>query len=490
MNKKIATKNIVSSIMLQVVNMISGFIVPRIILSTFGSEVNGLVSSLNQFLGYISLFEGGITGVVTASMYEPIVRHDQYRISRNIKTADLFFRKIAVIFFMYTIVLSIVYPMVVDIEVSFGYVCLLVWVMCISLFVQYFFSLSMKVLLNADKKIYVVCTTQAVIVILNTLLTIIISRICSSIHLIRLCSSCLYILQPVIWNYYVKKSFCIDGTVAPDPGIIAQRWDGFGINMAAFIHNNTDVVVLTLLASLKEVSVYSVYFLVVTGLKSLIVSVSSAMAPNIGQAYAGEDIEELRDKFRKYEFTILYLTHIVFTVGGLCITPFVQLYTRNIHDADYNQPLFGWMIVMAEMIFCIRDPYVTLAYSANRFKDFTRTAYFEASLNIVLSVIFVAKYGLIGVAAGTLISMGYRTIMQIGYLHKHILHKSILGLFKNLIGFSAGTLVVIVCSGNLINIGTLSFTGWFQFAFKNAVFAFIVFSILAYLLYRLDEKSY
>lgn len=145
---------------------------------------------------------------------------------------------------------------------------------------------------------------------------------------------------------------------------------------------------------------------------------------------------------------------------------------------------------MAEMIFCIRDPYVTLAYSANRFKDFTRTAYFEASLNIVLSVIFVAKYGLIGVAAGTLISMGYRTIMQIGYLHKHILHKSILGLFKNLIGFSAGTLVVIVCSGNLINIGTLSFTGWFQFAFKNAVFAFIVFSILAYLLYRLDEKSY
>ena len=44
-------KNIVSSIVLQVVNIISGFILPRIILGTFGSEVNGLVSSLNQFLG-------------------------------------------------------------------------------------------------------------------------------------------------------------------------------------------------------------------------------------------------------------------------------------------------------------------------------------------------------------------------------------------------------------------------------------------------------
>lgn len=367
-------KNIVSSIALQFVNIISGFILPGIILGTFGSEVNGLVSSLNQFLGYISLFEGGITGVVTASMYEPIVKRDQYRISQTVKTADLFFRKIAVIFLIYTIVLSVVYPLAVDTDFSFGYICSLTWVLCISLFVQYFFSLSMKVLLNADKKVYIVCTTQIVIVLLNTLLTFLIARTCSSIHLIWLCSSCLYILQPVVFNHFVKKFFCIDRFVEPNQKIIAQRWNGFGINMAAFIHNNTDIVVLTLLASLKDVSVYSVYFLVVTGLKSLVVSVSSAMAPNIGQAYANGDREELRDRFRKYEFTILYITYIAFTVGGLCITPFVQLYTSNIYDADYYQPLFGWLIVTAEMIFCIREPYVKLAYAANRFKDFTKIA--------------------------------------------------------------------------------------------------------------------
>ena len=43
--------------MLQFVTIISGFIIPRIILTTFGSEVNGLVSSLNQFLNYINLLK-------------------------------------------------------------------------------------------------------------------------------------------------------------------------------------------------------------------------------------------------------------------------------------------------------------------------------------------------------------------------------------------------------------------------------------------------
>ena len=41
---------------------------------TFDSDVNGLVSSLNQFLSYVSLIEGGLTGVVSANLYKPFGR--------------------------------------------------------------------------------------------------------------------------------------------------------------------------------------------------------------------------------------------------------------------------------------------------------------------------------------------------------------------------------------------------------------------------------
>ena len=48
------------SLLLQVVTLAVGFIVPQVIIKVYGSETNGLVSSLTQFVGYISLVEAGI----------------------------------------------------------------------------------------------------------------------------------------------------------------------------------------------------------------------------------------------------------------------------------------------------------------------------------------------------------------------------------------------------------------------------------------------
>lgn len=73
MKNKATLLNMISGLILQLFTLVSGFILPKIILIYFGSEVNGLVSSLNQFLSYITLVEGGITGVIVANLYKPIV---------------------------------------------------------------------------------------------------------------------------------------------------------------------------------------------------------------------------------------------------------------------------------------------------------------------------------------------------------------------------------------------------------------------------------
>ena len=70
--KKKVILNIGCTTLCQLMTLISGLIVPRLILSTFGSEANGLVSSLTQFLNYISLVEGGIGSVVLTALYRPL----------------------------------------------------------------------------------------------------------------------------------------------------------------------------------------------------------------------------------------------------------------------------------------------------------------------------------------------------------------------------------------------------------------------------------
>ena len=99
MKNKATLLNMISGLILQLFTLVSGFILPKIILIYFGSEVNGLVSSLNQFLSYITLVEGGITGVIVANLYKPIVDQDNQKISSVLITADRFYKRIGDLLF-------------------------------------------------------------------------------------------------------------------------------------------------------------------------------------------------------------------------------------------------------------------------------------------------------------------------------------------------------------------------------------------------------
>ena len=57
MRSKKALKNIISSLLLQLITIICGLILPRAIIGEYGSNVNGLISSITQFLTYITLLE-------------------------------------------------------------------------------------------------------------------------------------------------------------------------------------------------------------------------------------------------------------------------------------------------------------------------------------------------------------------------------------------------------------------------------------------------
>ena len=435
MRNKATLINMISGLILQMFTILSGFILPKIILTSFGSEVNGLVSSLNQFLSYISLVEGGITGVVMANLYKPIVEKDEQKISAVMVTANRFFKKIGILFVAYSVGLSIVYPLLFKTEFNFAYVCSLTLILSITVLVQYMFSITLKTLLDADKRVYVVNFTQTLIVICNVIFAQISVWVYPSIHILKLISGILFILQPVIFGYIVKRDYRIDWSAAPEYSLIKSRWSGFAINLAAFIHGSTDITILTILTNLKTVSVYSVYGLVSNGIKALVQACLSGLSQTVGQAYAKKDWKELNQKLDLYEYVVFVLVFFIFTVTALLINPFIQLYTRDVTDANYNQPIFGILLIISEGLYLVKFPHLNLAYAANKFKEIsmelktaqitsnkfkeiTVPAYIEALLNIVISVILVHKFGLVGVAVGTIVGMTYRMMFHVYYTSK------------------------------------------------------------------------
>ena len=490
MKNKVTLLNMISGLILQFFTLISGFILPKIILTCFGSEVNGLVSSLNQFLSYITLVEGGITGVIVANLYKPIVEQDNNKISSVLVTADRFYKKIGALFIAYSVILSIIYPLHFKTEFTFSYVCSLTLILSLTLLIQYMYSLTLRTLLNADKKGYVVNFTQTLIVIFNVLFALISVFIYPSIHVLKLISGSLFLLQPLIFNRYVKKNYKIDWKVEPDNSLIKSRWNGFAINLAAFIHNSTDVTVLTFLANLKTVSIYSVYSLVSSGIKQMINACLSGIAHTVGQAYAKKNWKELNQKLDIYEYIVLILVFFLFTVTALLITPFVQLYTKDIVDTDYNQPLFGFLLVLAEALYLIKLPHLNLAYSANKFKEITVPAYIEAMLNIMISVALVKWIGLIGVTIGTIVGMTYRMVFHGYYTSKIVPGRAQCIFYRKLFLFAAGAGGGFVFCYKLLPLQTVTVGSWIVHAIFYCVVMGAILLAISILFFQNEMKFF
>ena len=458
MKNKLTLLNIVSSFLLQVCLIFSGFIIPKLILTYFGSTVNGLVSSLNQFLSYITLLEGGVTGIITASLYKPLVNNDNKKISAIVKTSCLFFRKIGLFYIIYSILLAIIYPLFIH-SFSFIYIFVLTLILSLNMLIQYMFSLTFKILLSADKKVYIVSFVQVIIVILNIVLSVLIVHIYPNIRIFKLINGALYIIQPIIFNHYIKKYYNIDYSVPEDKELIKNRWNGFAINVAAFIHYSTDITILTIFTNLKTVSIYSVYCLVTCAIRQLISSVSTGINPVIGQAYAKGDYNDLNNKLDLYEYFIFISIFLLFSVSALLITPFVLLYTSGINDTNYYQPLFGTLLIISEALYLIKFPHLNLAYAANKFKEITKPAYIEATINIILSIILVNKFGLVGVTIGTIIAMIYRMIFHVKFTSK-IINRNQNIFYSKLLIFMLSTFVGIGICHFLISPVKIEVVNW------------------------------
>ena len=167
-NKKLAW-NTISGLLLQVTTVLCGFVLPRAILNRFGSDVNGLLNSIAQFLQMIAFLELGVGAVVQSALYRPLAEGDSAKISEVLSSGSNFFRKLGSILVVYVAALVVVFPLFVDDKFGFAYDAALILSMSVSHFAQYYFGIVDKLLLKADQKAYIINIIDTVTLIFNTI---------------------------------------------------------------------------------------------------------------------------------------------------------------------------------------------------------------------------------------------------------------------------------------------------------------------------------
>ena len=84
MRTKKAMLNIATSLGYQIILIISGLIVPKLILEAYGSACNGVVSSVIQFMSVISFLTIGLTGAIRVELYKALADNDTKQIAKII----------------------------------------------------------------------------------------------------------------------------------------------------------------------------------------------------------------------------------------------------------------------------------------------------------------------------------------------------------------------------------------------------------------------
>lgn len=483
MKKNKLAKNTIASLVFQITSITCGFILPRIILDGFGSSVNGLVNSITQFLAIIAFLELGVGAVVQSSLYKPLADKDSDSISKIMVSANKFFKRLAMILLVYILILMAGYTYITNSGFDWLYTATLIMVMGISSFAQYYFGVVDRLLLTADQRGYIQYNAQTITLVLNTVACVILVKNGASIHSVRLATSLIYLLRPVFLRYYINKHYTLNRKITYQGEPIKQKWNGVAQHVAAVVLDSTDNIVLSIFATLADVSIYSVYHLVLYGVKTLALSLTNGIQAMMGELWAKQKRDELGQFFGWVEWVIHTGTVFVFGCTGVLVVPFVQVYTYGIHDSNYIQPLFALVLTFAHAAHCLRLPYSMMILAGGHYKQ-TQTNYIVAVLlNVIISVLVVNEWGLIGVAIGTFAAMSYQTVWMAFYNSKNLLKWP----FKKFVKQISTDVITILVAGLFtqgIEMEAVNYAAWIFMAIKVAIIWGIVIIVMNVIFYK------
>ena len=478
-----------TSLIYQALSIASGFILPRLILGYYGSNINGVVTSVTQFLSIVSLCECGVGAVVQSALYKPLAYNDLSAISKIYVSSTRFFKRVSYILVAYIGVLIFVFPHINDGGYDFAFTTTLILSVAIGTLAQYYLGITYQLILNAAQLVYIQMLVRIACIIVNVVASVLLVTNGSSIQTVKLFSSIVFLVQPLFFMAVVKRKYNIDKRITYTEEPIKQKWNGMAQHIATVVFENTSVLILTVMSTLENVSVYGVYHLVTNGLKLFFTSLTTGMKSYLGDLFARRETDELNKAFDKFEWLMHTGSTLIFTVALILIVPFVRVYTLGIDDAEYVQPMFALFMCVSAAIYTIRLPYNFMIQAAGHFKQTQGSAIVETVLNLLVSVVFVKLFGLVGVAVAATVAMIYRTAYFAIYLSRHILNRGVKKVLRNFFVDILSS-AVMIASTVWLGLSDTTYVSWIVLAVEVFAICAIEALLINLIFYRDNVRDF
>lgn len=469
-----------ASLACKMVALFSGVIVQRYILVAFGSTYNGLTSLISQIMSYLVLLEAGLGAASIQAFYAPLNGDDWNSVSGIMNATSASYTKIGISFGALLLGGSLLVPLAATGEVEFFVAGLLTLVTGAGNIFTYIIGGKNVALLSADRKMYVIYSVDTVSTIMSATLRIIALKCGVGIVLVQSIQLLCVLLKNVFLSLYVKRCYKnLDKSVPANFAAISKRWNVLVHSIAGLVVNHTDVIILTVAASLKLVSVYNVYNMIYGQMGNVIQSTfMQAPQAEFGRALA-KGKKEFEQLYAKYETLFSIFLFIVITVALVLTRPFVALYTAGVTDVEYIDSwlpiLFAAILLMSQ----VRAPAIITVNATGTFKETQRGAIIEAVINITVSLLlfFATDLGMYGLLLGTVCSYLYRTVDVIYYVYRNVIERSIWRFLKVfLVNFGCSALMwYLFCVRYPVNAS--SYLEWIGVAILCGIMVLLFFAL-------------
>ena len=452
--------NMVVALLSNLIYIFTGIVAQRFILRSYGSEINGLTGSITQLLAYFTLLEAGLGIASVQALYKPLANNDTKAVEGILSATSRQYKKIGEFFLLCTVILSAAMPFISNSSLDGGLVFIITLLMGAGSAVNYLFIGRYQVLLQADRKVYVLNILDSVLGSLFTVIRITLINMGQSIVLVQSVALISPLVRIVILRIYFRICYKnLSYKAEPDFRAISKRKFVFVHQIVGMINSQTAVTILTVMATLSQVSVYSVYNLIYSNIRTVVSSTfATAVEPSFGKL-AGGDSATLNKYYKFYELMFTYFLSWLLSVALVMTIPFVTRYTAGVEGINYIDPILAVLFMASIYLNLVRIPALMMVNVSGAFRETQKGAVLEAVINIVVSVAAFLVIGMRGLLLGNCVARLYRVWDIESYAYRHVIRVK-LSSWLRLFLFNAAAIVLFV--GLMDLSGLIRYATWLQ----------------------------
>ena len=463
--------NMATYALLQIVNMLVGIFLPRLFLAAYGSEINGIISTVNSFVSYFSYLEAGLGLTLIHSLFKPLANQDTDKINGVLSYSNKQYKNISYIYFALVVALSLIFPLIKGSDAlgSFEFISL-VFVIGAYGAVDFYTMAKYRVLLTADRKEYIISGAMIIAQLIRFVFVWLLLSFKLSVVLVKIVPIITLLVRSIILKLYVKKYYKeVDFSAIACENIPASkhRWDALLLQISITTSISLPTIIVSQVLGYKEANVYAIYSLIASSMISIVSSLSSGVSPMLGRNIAmNQSINKIYDM---YDFIVTVTLSVVFSTMSVMTISFVRIYTNVVSDVNYIYPIYALLFSLFGALYSYRIPITAVINAAAIYRENRINNIINLLIQLVLGIACTLIFGIPGLLVALILSSVHRNISLTTINNKVLLkgniYKSVVRQLVMILTITASFLI-----GNYIfSINDINFIQWIAIAILTVI---------------------